>query len=83
MIFKVDGFLIYYMVVVVDDYLMGIDIVVCGEEWILLMFKYLLFYKWLGWEVLKFVYMFLLCNIDKFKIFKCKNLVVWLMWFCE
>jgi len=80
-IFKVDGFLMYYFVVVVDDYEMGIIYVVCGEEWISSMFKYVLLYIWFGLLLLKFVHMLLLCNVNKLKISKRKNFVVCFMWF--
>lgn len=39
------------------------------------MFIYVLFYCVFGWLEFVFVYMLLLCNVDKFKIFKCKNFI--------
>lgn len=49
-LFKVDGMFIYYMVNVVDDCLMEIIYVVRGEEWLLSIVYYVLFYWSLGWE---------------------------------
>lgn len=59
-LFKVDGMFIYYMVNVVDDCLMEIIYVVRGEEWLLSIVYYVLFYWSLGWEQEMFVFVYLL-----------------------
>lgn len=79
---KVDGLFIYFFVNVVDDYLMGIIYVLCGEEWLLLVFKLIKFYEYFGWEQLQLCYMLLLCNLDKSKLFKCKNLIFIIFYEC-
>lgn len=75
MFLKSDGFLIYYLVNVVDDHLMEITDVIRVEEWISFIFKYLCFYEVFGWILLRFWYFLFFRNADKSKISKCKNLV--------
>lgn len=67
---KIDGFLIYYFVVVVDDYLMKIIYVIRGEEWVLFILKYVYLYEVFGWEVFVFVYLLNIFNKEKKKLSK-------------
>ena len=70
---KSDGFPTYHLAVVVDDHLMGITLVVRGEEWISSTPKHVVLYDALGWPRPGFVHMPLMRNADKSKISKRKN----------
>ena len=53
---KADGFPTYHLAVVVDDHLMQISHVVRGEDWLPSTPKHVLLYKFLGWDLPKFVH---------------------------
>lgn len=53
---KADGFPTYHLAVVVDDHLMQISHVVRGEDWLPSTPKHILLYKFLGWDLPKFVH---------------------------
>jgi glutamyl-tRNA synthetase len=82
-ILKADGFPTYHLAVVVDDHLMGITLVVRGEEWISSTPKHLLLYRGLGFDEPQFAHMPLLRNADKSKISKRKNPAARLTWFLD
>jgi glutamyl-tRNA synthetase len=79
---KTDGFPTYHLANVVDDHLMGISVVMRGEEWISSTYKHVLLYRAFGWEMPDFYHLSLLRNTDKnkSKISKRKNPVS-LLWF--
>ncbi|MBN1234187.1 MAG: glutamate--tRNA ligase [Candidatus Coatesbacteria bacterium] len=79
---KSDGFPTYHLANVVDDYLMKINTVIRGEEWIPSTFKHVLIYQGFGWKLPQFYHLALLRNPDsqKSKISKRKNPVS-LEWF--
>ena len=59
---KSDGFPTYHLANVVDDHLMGIDLVLRGEEWLPSLPKHLLLYDAFGWDPPKFAHVPLLLN---------------------
>ena len=79
---KSDGFPTYHLANVVDDYHMGVSVVMRGEEWIPSTFKHVLLYRAFGWESPEFYHLSLLRNADKSKskISKRRNPVS-LNWF--
>jgi glutamyl-tRNA synthetase len=64
---KSDGFPTYHLAVVVDDHLMEITHVLRGREWLPSTPKHVLLYKYLGWEMPKFVHLPLLRESDSTK----------------
>jgi len=67
---KSDGFPTYHFANVVDDHLMGITHVMRGEEWLPSTPKHVLLYRFLGWELPKFIHLPLLLNPDRSKLSK-------------
>ncbi|HVW66985.1 MAG TPA: glutamate--tRNA ligase [Candidatus Peribacteraceae bacterium] len=72
---KSDGFPTYHLAHVVDDHLMGIDLVIRGEEWLSSLPKHLLLFRWLGWTAPRYAHVPLLLNKDKSKLSKRQNSV--------
>lgn len=72
---KSDGFPTYHLANVVDDHLMGIDLVLRGEEWLSSLPKHLLLYEAFGWTPPEFAHVSLLLNADKSKLSKRQNAV--------
>lgn len=79
---KSDGFPTYHLANVVDDHLMGVSVVMRGEEWIPSTFKHVLIYRAFGWKLPQFYHLSLMRNADKnkSKISKRRNPVS-LNWF--
>lgn len=69
-ILKSDGFPIYHLANVVDDYKMGITHVIRGDEWISSTPKHILLYQALGWELPVFAHLPLILGSDKTKLSK-------------
>ena len=69
-ILKSDGFPTYHLASVVDDYLMKINYVIRGEEWLSSTPKHILLYQALAWPVPQFAHLPLLLNPDKSKLSK-------------
>lgn len=72
---KSDGFPTYHLAHVVDDHLMGIDLVVRGEEWLSSLPKHLLLFEFLGWTPPKYAHVPLLLNANRTKLSKRENSV--------
>ena len=70
---KSDGFPTYHLANVVDDHLMGVNLVIRAEEWIVSTPKHVLLYEAFGWQAPAWRHMSLLRNADKSKISKRKN----------
>lgn len=70
---KSDGTPTYHLANVVDDYLMGINNVIRGEEWINSTPKHKLIYEYLGWKIPEFCHLPLLRNPDRSKLSKRKQ----------
>lgn len=70
---KSDGFPTYHLGVVVDDYLMKINYVIRGEEWLPSTPKHIVLYESFGWPVPFYAHVSLLRNPDKSKLSKRKN----------
>ncbi|OGY51050.1 MAG: glutamate--tRNA ligase [Candidatus Buchananbacteria bacterium RIFCSPHIGHO2_02_FULL_40_13] len=69
-ILKSDGFPTYHLASVVDDYLMKINYVIRGEEWLSSTPKHILLYQAFSWPVPQFAHLPLLLNPDKSKLSK-------------
>ncbi len=69
-ILKSDGFPTYHLASVVDDYLMKINYVIRGEEWLSSTPKHILLYQAFNWSVPQFAHLPLLLNPDKSKLSK-------------
>ena len=69
-ILKSDGFPTYHLASVVDDYLMKINYVIRGEEWLSSTPKHILLYQAFNWPVPQFAHLPLLLNPDKSKLSK-------------
>ena len=69
-IIKSDGYPTYHFANVVDDHLMKITHVIRGEEWLPSLPKHVLLYKYLEWDLPKFIHLPLLLNSDKSKLSK-------------
>ncbi|MEK7218495.1 MAG: glutamate--tRNA ligase family protein, partial [Patescibacteria group bacterium] len=67
---KGDGFPTYHLAHAVDDHLMGIDMVVRGEEWLSSLPKHLLLFEFLGWKPPAYAHVPLLLNKDRTKLSK-------------
>lgn len=67
---KSDGHATYHLAHPIDDHLMGIDIVIRGEEWLPSLPKHLLLFEALGWEAPQFAHVSLLLNADRTKLSK-------------
>lgn len=67
---KSDGFPTYHLAHVVDDYLMKIDCVIRGEEWLSSLPKHLLLWRYFGWTPPKYAHMPLILNKDRSKLSK-------------
>ncbi len=67
---KSDGFPTYHLANVVDDHLMGVELVVRGEEWLSSLPKHILLYEAFGWAPPQFAHLSLLLNRDKTKLSK-------------
>ncbi|GAB6281935.1 MAG: glutamate--tRNA ligase [Ignavibacterium sp.] len=67
---KSDGFPTYHLANVVDDYLMKINYVIRGEEWLSSTPKHILLYEAFDWEKPSFAHLPLLLNPDKSKLSK-------------
>ena len=67
---KSDSFPTYHLAVVVDDYLMGVNYVIRGEEWIPSTPKHILIYSSFGWELPKFAHLPLLLSKSRKKLSK-------------
>jgi nondiscriminating glutamyl-tRNA synthetase len=72
---KSDGFPTYHLAHAVDDHLMGIDMVVRGEEWLSSLPKHLLLFEFLGWQPPAYAHVPLLLNKDRTKLSKRQNAV--------
>jgi nondiscriminating glutamyl-tRNA synthetase len=72
---KSDGFPTYHLAHVVDDYLMEIDLVIRGEEWLPSLPKHLMLFEMLGWQPPRYAHVPLLLNKDKTKLSKRQNSV--------
>lgn len=70
---KSDGYPTYHLAVVVDDYLMKINLVLRGEEWLPSTPKHLLLYRYFGWESPQFGHLPLILNSDRSKLSKRHN----------
>ncbi len=79
---KADGLPTYHFAVVVDDYLMEVNLVIRAEEWISSTPKHLRLYEVFGWPRPLFAHMPLLRNTDRSKLSKRKNPTS-LLWFKE
>ncbi|NCN07386.1 glutamate--tRNA ligase [Candidatus Falkowbacteria bacterium] len=69
-IIKSDGFPTYHLASVVDDYLMKINYIIRGEEWLSSTPKHVLLYEAFNWPVPQFAHLPLLLNLDKSKLSK-------------
>jgi len=69
-ILKSDGFPTYHLASVVDDYLMKINYVIRGEEWLSSTPKHILLYQAFSWPVPQFAHLPLLLNPNKSKLSK-------------
>lgn len=67
---KSDGYPTYHIANVVDDYLMEINSVIRGEEWLSSTPKHLFLYDAFGWRRPQFAHLPLLLNPDKSKLSK-------------
>jgi len=67
---KSDGFPTYHLANVVDDHLMGVNLVIRGEEWLPSTPKHLLLYRFFEWTPPKFAHLPLILNPDKSKLSK-------------
>ncbi len=67
---KSDGYPTYHLANVVDDYLMKINYVIRGEEWLTSTPKHILLYEAFGWELPVFAHLPLLLNKDRSKLSK-------------
>ena len=67
---KSDGFPTYHLANVVDDHLMGVTLVIRGDEWLPSTPKHILLYKNLGWNPPQFAHLPLILNPDKTKLSK-------------
>lgn len=67
---KSDGFPTYHLANIVDDHLMGIDMVLRGEEWLPSLPKHVLIYEAFGWQPPEFAHLSLLLNKDGSKLSK-------------
>ncbi|MFC1617923.1 glutamate--tRNA ligase [Patescibacteria group bacterium] len=67
---KSDGFPTYHLAVVVDDYLMGVNYVIRGEEWLPSTPKHILLYLAFGWKPPKYAHLPLLVDKQKRKLSK-------------
>lgn len=64
---KSDGFPTYHLAVVVDDYLMEVNYVLRGMEWLPSTPKHVLLYKAFGWELPKYAHIPLLKELGENK----------------
>ncbi len=69
-ILKSDGSAAYNFAVVIDDYEMGINTVIRGDDHISNTFKQILLYQALGWEIPQFAHLPLILAPDKSKLSK-------------
>ena len=67
---KSDGFPTYHLANVVDDHLMGINLVIRGEEWLPSTPKHIFLYECFGWDIPRFAHIPLILNPDKSKLSK-------------
>lgn len=67
---KSDGFPTYHLANVVDDHLMGINLVIRGEEWLPSTPKHIFLYQAFGWDIPEFAHIPLILNPDKSKLSK-------------
>ncbi len=67
---KSDSFPTYHLANVIDDHLMGINLVIRGEEWLPSTPKHLLLYRYFNWQPPKFAHLPLILNPDKSKLSK-------------
>lgn len=65
-----DGILIYMLVVVVDDYDMGVIYVICGDDYLNNVVCQMIIYYVMGWFVLVYVYILLIFGFDGKKLLK-------------
>lgn len=72
---KSDSFPTYHLANVIDDHLMGVDLVLRGEEWLSSTPKHLLLYEALGWPPPQFAHVPLLLNKDRTKLSKRQHAV--------
>lgn len=70
---KSDGFPTYHLAVIVDDHLMGIDMILRGEEWLPSLPKHILLYEAFGWKPPEYAHLPLLLNKDGSKLSKRQN----------
>lgn len=67
---KSDGFPTYHLANVIDDYLMGITLVMRGEEWVPSTPKHIVLYEAFGFEKPRFAHLPLVLAKDKSKLSK-------------
>jgi len=67
---KADGFPIYHLAHVVDDYLMKTTHIIRGEEWLPSTPKHLVLFEYFGWTPPKYAHLSLILNPDKSKLSK-------------
>ncbi len=67
---KSDGYPTYHLAVVVDDHLMGVNVVIRGEEWLPSTPKHILIYEAFGWDIPQYAHLPLLVNKERRKLSK-------------
>lgn len=70
-----DGMLVYMLVVVVDDYDMGVIYVIRGDDYFNNVVCQMMIYEVMGWELLIYVYILLIFGLDGKKLFKCYGVI--------
>ncbi|MDB4978247.1 MAG: glutamyl/glutaminyl-tRNA synthetase [Candidatus Peribacteria bacterium] len=72
---KSDGFPTYHLAHVVDDHLMGVDMITRSEEWLPSTPKHLLLFQAFGWPAPTYAHFPLILNKDRTKLSKRRNSV--------